>query len=117
MAIYFVLTLFLRASYIFFDCVYLHKFLNLMGTKVKPYKNSDLSKKAQVAQMFDNISGKYDFLNHFLSLGIDIGWRKKVVKIIGAQKPTSILDIATGTGDLAIMLAQLKPKKIVGMSK
>ncbi|NQW36489.1 MAG: bifunctional demethylmenaquinone methyltransferase/2-methoxy-6-polyprenyl-1,4-benzoquinol methylase UbiE [Flavobacteriales bacterium] len=86
-----------------------------MGTKVKPYKNSDLSKKAQVAQMFDNISGKYDFLNHFLSLGIDIGWRKKVVKIIGAQKPTSILDIATGTGDLAIMLAQLKPKKIVGL--
>jgi len=86
-----------------------------MGTKVKPYKDSDLSKKAQVAQMFDNISEKYDFLNHFLSLGIDIGWRKKVVKIIGAQKPNTILDIATGTGDLAIMLAQLKPSKIVGL--
>ncbi|PIX06367.1 MAG: bifunctional demethylmenaquinone methyltransferase/2-methoxy-6-polyprenyl-1,4-benzoquinol methylase, partial [Flavobacteriales bacterium CG_4_8_14_3_um_filter_35_10] len=47
-----------------------------MDTIVKPYKDSDLSKKAQVAQMFDNISKKYDFLNHFLSMGIDVGWRK-----------------------------------------
>lgn len=87
-----------------------------MGTKVRPYKDSDLSKKAQVAQMFDAISGKYDFLNHFLSFGIDVGWRKKVVKIIGRQNPDSILDIATGTGDLAIMMAQkLNPKKIVGL--
>ncbi len=87
-----------------------------MGTKVKPYKDSDLSKKAQVAQMFDAISEKYDFLNHFLSFGIDVGWRKKVVKIIGYQKPDSILDIATGTGDLAIMMAQkLQPSKIVGL--
>lgn len=87
-----------------------------MGTKVKPYKDSDLSKKEQVAQMFDAISEKYDFLNHFLSFGIDVGWRKKVVKIIGRQNPDSILDIATGTGDLAIMMAQkLNPKKIVGL--
>jgi len=77
-----------------------------MGTKVKPYKDSKLSKKAQVAQMFDAISEKYDFLNHFLSFGIDVGWRKKVVKIIGRQNPSTILDIATGTGDLAIMMAQ-----------
>jgi len=87
-----------------------------MGTKVKPYKDSDLSKKAQVAQMFDAISEKYDFLNHFLSFGIDVGWRKKVVKIIGNQKPDSILDIATGTGDLAVMMAQkLQPSKIIGL--
>ncbi len=86
-----------------------------MGSKVKPYKNSDLSKKAQVAQMFDNISEKYDFLNHFLSMGIDVGWRKKVVKIIGEQNPDSILDIATGTGDLAIMMSELNAKKIVGL--
>ncbi len=86
-----------------------------MGSKVKPYKNSDLSKKAQVAQMFDNISEKYDFLNHFLSMGIDVGWRKKVVKIIGKQNPDSILDIATGTGDLAIMLSELNATKIVGL--
>jgi len=88
---------------------------NFMGTKVKPYKNSDLNKKAQVAKMFDNISEKYDFLNHFLSLGIDIGWRKKVVKLIKKQNPESILDIATGTGDLAIMMADINAKKIVGL--
>jgi len=86
-----------------------------MGIKVKPYKNSDLSKKVQVTQMFDNISEKYDFLNHFLSMGIDVGWRKKVVKIIAKQNPNSILDIATGTGDLAIMMSLLKPHKIIGL--
>jgi len=86
-----------------------------MGTKVKPYKNSELSKKEQIAKMFDNISGKYDFLNHFLSMGIDVGWRKKVVKIIAKQNPESILDIATGTGDLAIMMADLNAKKIIGL--
>lgn len=86
-----------------------------MGTKVKPYKDSDLSKKAQVAQMFDNISEKYDFLNHFLSMGIDVGWRKKVVKIIGKKNPNSILDIATGTGDLAIMLSDLNVAEIIGL--
>jgi len=86
-----------------------------MGSKVTPYKNSGLSKKAQVAQMFDNISEKYDFLNHFLSMGIDVSWRKKVVKIIGKQNPDSILDIATGTGDLAIMMSELNAKKIIGL--
>ena len=91
-------------------------FYNLMGTKVKPYKDSNLSKKEQVAQMFDSISNKYDFLNHFLSFGIDVGWRKKVVKIVGKNKPNSILDIATGTGDLAIMMAQkTEASKIVGL--
>lgn len=86
-----------------------------MSEKVKPYKNSDSGKKEQVAQMFDNISGNYDFLNHFLSLGIDIQWRKKVLKIVEKTKPELILDIATGTGDLAILLSKTKPKKIIGL--
>jgi len=86
-----------------------------MGTKVKPYKNSKLSKKKQIAQMFDNISGNYDFLNHFLSMGIDKKWRRKVLKLVANKKHNKILDIATGTGDLAIMLSQTNPDKIVGL--
>lgn len=86
-----------------------------MSEKVKPYKNSDSGKKEQVAQMFDNISGNYDFLNHFLSMGIDIQWRKKVLKLVKKEQPKSILDIATGTGDLAILLAKTNPEKIVGL--
>lgn len=85
-----------------------------MSEKVKPYKNSDLSKKEQVTQMFDTISNKYDSLNRVISFGIDIKWRKKVVAIIGRQQPNSILDIATGTGDLAINLAETSATKIVG---
>lgn len=81
---------------------------------VKPYSDSDLTKKEQVEQMFDNISGKYDELNHILSMGIDVGWRKKVVKIIKNQKPKTVLDIATGTGDLAIMMAKATDAKITG---
>ncbi len=81
---------------------------------VKPYSDSDLTKKEQVEQMFDNISGKYDELNHILSMGIDVGWRKKVVKKVGATKPETILDIATGTGDLAIMMAKSTQAKITG---
>jgi demethylmenaquinone methyltransferase / 2-methoxy-6-polyprenyl-1,4-benzoquinol methylase len=83
--------------------------------KVTPYKASTLSKKDQVAQMFDNISGNYDFLNHFLSMGIDKGWRKKVVRMADENKPKTILDVATGTADLAIALAALKPEKITGI--
>jgi demethylmenaquinone methyltransferase/2-methoxy-6-polyprenyl-1,4-benzoquinol methylase len=86
-----------------------------LAEHVKPYKSSDLSKKEQVAQMFDRISGRYDFLNHFLSLGIDKGWRKKVVAIAQSQNPETILDIATGTGDQAIALSALKPKKVTGL--
>ena len=86
-----------------------------MGTKITPYKNKDTSKKAQVAKMFDNIAVRYDFLNHFLSLGIDILWRKKAVNEIGKISPKKILDIATGTGDLAIEASVLKPEKIIGV--
>ena len=86
-----------------------------MTSKVTPYKDSELSKKQQVADMFDKVSGNYDFLNRVMTFGIDIKWRKKVVRIVGEKNPESILDIATGTGDFAIMLATLKPKKIVGL--
>jgi len=84
-------------------------------SKVKPYKNSDLGKKEQVTKMFDTISGDYDGLNRVISFGIDIKWRKKVVKIIKDTNPDSILDIATGTGDLAINLAKTNASKIVGL--
>lgn len=93
------------------------KKLNEMVSKkvVKPYNDSAATKKEQVADMFNNIAHKYDFLNHFLSLGIDKLWRKRLVKEVGKYKPANILDMATGTGDLAIALAKLKPTSIVGL--
>jgi len=86
-----------------------------MGIDVKPYKNQDSSRKEQVTRMFDNISGNYDFMNRLMTFGIDVKWRKKVVKMVAETKPRKILDIATGTGDFAIMLADIKPEKIVGL--
>lgn len=86
-----------------------------MGKKVTPYKDSKLSKKKQVEQMFDNISDNYDGLNRVISLGTDVKWRKKVVTTVSATKPQSILDIATGTGDLAIQMAQTNATRIVGL--
>jgi len=71
---------------------------------VKPYNQS--SKKEEVEQMFDNIAHKYDFLNHFFSLGIDILWRKRAIRLIKKTQPKTILDVATGTGDFAILTAQ-----------
>lgn len=83
---------------------------------VVPDKSSELSKKEQVAEMFDNIAFRYDFLNRFLSAGIDIGWRKKALALLKDLKPTHILDVATGTADLAIMAAKiLKPNKITAI--
>ena len=84
-------------------------------SKIKPYKNSDLGKKEQVTQMFDTISGDYDGLNRVISFGIDIKWRKKVVKLVKETNPETILDIATGTGDLAINLAETNASKIIGL--
>ena len=84
-------------------------------TKIKPYKNSDLGKKEQVAKMFDTLSGDYDGLNRDISFGIDVKWRKKVVKIVDQTNPKLILDIATGTGDLAIALAKTNADKIIGL--
>ncbi len=86
-----------------------------MSQNIKPYKNSELGKKEQVAKMFDNISEDYDGLNRVISLGIDVSWRKKVVKLVGENDPKQILDIATGTGDLALMMSKLNPEKIVGL--
>jgi len=87
-----------------------------MSKNVTPYKDSTLGKKEQVTQMFDNISKEYDGLNRVISFGIDQKWRRKVVAIVDAIKPQSILDIATGTGDLAIMFAEkTKADKIIGL--
>lgn len=86
-----------------------------MSEKITPYKNSTLGKKEQVAQMFDTISGNYDNLNRVISFGIDVKWRKKVLKIVSDKKPKNILDIATGTGDLAILMAKTNAEKIIGL--
>ena len=82
---------------------------------VVPYKDRENSKREQVAEMFDNISPKYDFLNHLLSGGIDIYWRKRAIKLLKKSQPRVILDIATGTGDFAIEALALKPEKIIGV--
>ena len=73
-----------------------------MSKNITPYKDSELGKKEQVAQMFDNISGNYDGLNKVISFGTDAKWKQKILKMVAASQPKSILDIATGTGDLAI---------------
>ena len=82
---------------------------------VLPYKDKDTSKKEQIAAMFNSISGKYDFLNHFLSLGIDVLWRKRAVHLLKKHQPKLILDVATGTGDFAIEALSLNPEKIIGV--
>jgi len=86
-----------------------------MSKKVIPYKESTLGKKEQVTQMFDKVSSNYDFLNRILTFGIDVSWRKKVVNFVTEKNVKNVLDIATGTGDLAIMLAQANVEKVVGL--
>lgn len=82
--------------------------------EVKPY-NQTQPKKEQVAEMFNNIAFRYDFLNSLLSLGIHKGWRKKAVRILKSKQPQVILDVATGTGDFAIEALQTNAKKIIGV--
>jgi demethylmenaquinone methyltransferase/2-methoxy-6-polyprenyl-1,4-benzoquinol methylase len=87
-----------------------------MSKTVTPYNSQQATKKEQVADMFNNISGTYDFLNHFMSLGIDIIWRKKAINELKNDKPKHILDVATGTGDFAFeALGMLNPEKITGV--
>jgi len=86
-----------------------------MSKKIIPYQNSDLSKKGQVEKMFNNISKEYDILNRVISFGIDVSWRKKIVKILKSKNPSMILDVATGTGDLAIELVKTNANKIIGL--
>lgn len=81
---------------------------------VTPY-NTQEEKKEQVAQMFNNIAGRYDLLNSILSLGIHKGWRKKCVNLLAPRKPKTILDVATGTGDFAIACEKLNPESITGI--
>jgi len=81
---------------------------------IKPYESGE-SKKEQIARMFNNIAHHYDFLNHFLSLGIDKIWRRKAIRELASVNPKKIIDIATGTGDLAIKALILNPSEIVGI--
>ena len=86
-----------------------------MSEKITPYKDSTASKKEQVTTMFDTISTNYDGLNRVISFGIDVKWRKKVVKFVAQVKPQRILDVATGTGDLAINLVNTGASEIIGL--
>lgn len=86
-----------------------------MSEQIKPY-DAEAEKKAQVSTMFNNIAHRYDFLNHFLSLGIDRSWRRKAIAQLLPYKPQQVLDIATGTGDLALEInKQLQPQHIIGI--
>ena len=86
-----------------------------MSSNITPYKDSSESKKKQVATMFDAISKNYDGLNRVISFGIDVKWRNKVVDLVSKKQPNNILDVATGTGDLAINLTKTGAKEIVGL--
>jgi demethylmenaquinone methyltransferase / 2-methoxy-6-polyprenyl-1,4-benzoquinol methylase len=87
-----------------------------MSNPVTPYQSADASKKEQVERMFDTIAPRYDLLNRVLSLGVDVWWRKKALSYLAQARPQRILDVATGTADVAIMAArQLQPKEIVGI--
>lgn len=84
--------------------------------EILPFNGSEQEKKQQVEHMFDDIAPKYDFLNRFLSLGIDVQWRKKAIKRLVKWQPRQILDVATGTGDVALMAYDmLHPEKITGV--
>lgn len=82
---------------------------------VSPYENSQQSKKSQVEEMFNNISSNYDFLNHFLSMHIDKLWRRKAVRRLPEDDDMNVLDVATGTADFAIEIANRRKAKVVGI--
>ena len=80
-----------------------------------PYKDSEVGKKEQVTEMFDKVSSNYDFLNRIMTFGIDISWRKQVVELVKAGNAKKVMDIATGTGDLAILLAKSDIDDVTGL--
>ena len=82
---------------------------------VVPYKEEKTGKKEQVAKMFNNISRRYDFLNHLLSMGIDRTWRKTAIRLLKSRQPQFMLDVATGTGDFAVQAMTLNPRKVIGI--
>ncbi len=84
-------------------------------TSIKPYSDQATDKKSQVTEMFDNISGHYDTMNRLITFGMDVGWRKKVLKIVADSQPDSILDIATGTGDMPILMKSTQAERIIGI--
>jgi demethylmenaquinone methyltransferase/2-methoxy-6-polyprenyl-1,4-benzoquinol methylase len=88
--------------------------MNLMS-EIKPYRDSSRGKKEQIADMFDHIAPKYDFLNHSLSFGVDKIWRRKAIRLISGYAPRTILDVATGTGDFAIAALKSGARKIIGI--
>jgi len=88
--------------------------MSIKVEKVLPYNLED-SKKNQIESMFDNIAHKYDFLNHLLSFGVDIMWRKYAIKRISEVQPKLILDMATGTGDFAFEALTISPEKVIGV--
>lgn len=83
-------------------------------SQIKPY-NTEAGKKREVEEMFDNIAPKYDLLNHVLSMKIDVLWRNKLVKWMNADRPKLVLDVATGTGDLAISVQKGTGAEVVGL--
>lgn len=88
--------------------------MSIKVEKVLPYNLED-AKKNQIESMFDNIAHKYDFLNHLLSFGVDIMWRKYAIKRISEVQPKLILDMATGTGDFAFEALAISPEKVIGV--
>lgn len=86
-----------------------------MSKKITPYKDSNLNKKQQVEKMFDTISENYDGLNRVISFGIDVKWRKKLIDMVARTNPDAVLDIATGTGDLAISLEKTGALEVIGL--
>jgi demethylmenaquinone methyltransferase / 2-methoxy-6-polyprenyl-1,4-benzoquinol methylase len=93
-----------------------HEMAEFAHDKVVPYKESGLKKKEQVAAMFNDIAFRYDFMNRFLSAGIDVSWRKKALKQLKTLQPKTILDVATGTADVALLAAKmLQPESVTGI--
>ena len=86
-----------------------------VASPIIPYNDLDLGKKEQVKKMFNTIAGRYDFMNRILTMRIDVLWRRKAVNLVRNYPHSTILDIATGTGDFAIELARLNPQKITGI--